>query len=85
MGLHLHLNPEQFVDHYECVVDGATPVSVTPEADGSADFDLSAVAPGTHTVSARAINATGTSDVAYWPFSVTLPVPAIPTGSVVDQ
>jgi hypothetical protein len=82
MALHLHLNPELNVGYYEVAVDGGTPVSVTPAADGSADFDLSTIAPGAHTVSAVAVNASGSSLPTEWPFTVALPAPAAPSGDI---
>ena len=81
--MQLTLNPEQYVSTYNVVVDGGTPVSVTAAADGSATYDLSACAPGAHTVTAQACNASGCS--AFMPvinFTVPLPIPAVPTGSV---
>ena len=80
--MQLELNPEQYVGHYEIVVDGGAAVSLTPAADGSATFDLSSCAPGGHTVTAVAVNASGSSAPASWTFMVPLPVPAEPTGQV---
>jgi hypothetical protein len=85
--MQLQLNAEADVTSYSIAVDGGTPVSVTPNADGSATYDLGSVtAPGPHTVTAEACNASGCSAPASWTFTVAepVPVPAEPTGSIVD-
>ncbi|MGA3114853.1 MAG: hypothetical protein ABSF90_10535 [Syntrophobacteraceae bacterium] len=81
----LDLNAEANVTNYNVMVDGGTPVPVIPEADGSAVYDLSGCAPGAHTVTAQACNASGCS--AFMPdltFSIPepVPVPAVPTGEI---
>ena len=81
--MQLVLNPESYVATYNVVVDNDAPIPVTPNADGSATFDLSSYPPGSHTVTADACNASGCSAfMSPLSFTMSLPIPAVPTGSI---
>jgi hypothetical protein len=80
----LVLNAEKYVNNYQISVDSGEPATITPAADGSATFDLSGCDPGSHTVTAVAVNATGSSAAATWTFTVDDPIPAVPTGEITE-
>jgi len=76
---------EANVTTYNLVIDGGSPIAVTPNADGTATYDLTSLAltPGSHTASADACNASGCSAFcANVDFTVAEAVPNVPVISV---
>ena len=54
---------EQQVTSYEVFQDGTSLGTVTAEADGSLNYDLSGVTPGAYEFTAKAINVWGVSEL----------------------
>ena len=83
-------NPEANVATYEIVVDSLAPVTVTPAQDGTYTYDMGPLnlAPGDHTFSAEACNASGCSAFISPPLTFIIPqpipIPDVPSGSFVE-